>query len=150
MPVPPPDDAERIVVRKILPATREDVFSAWTDPESLRHWMCPGDVVRAEAQLDVRVGGAFRILMKGTNQDYDHTGVYQVVEPPSKLVFTWTSAGTGNQRTLVTVELFEHADGTELVLTHENLPTADSRRRHQGGWSSIADKLATYLAQGHR
>jgi uncharacterized protein YndB with AHSA1/START domain len=72
-------EAERpdtLVVRKTIPASREEVFAAWIDPDSLRHWMCPGDILTAEAELDPRVGGAYRIVMKGRTGDYDHTGEY--------------------------------------------------------------------------
>ena len=140
----------KVVIRKMLPATREEVFAAWTDPESIAQWMCPGDVTRSEAQLDVRVGGSYRILMKGKSQDYDHTGVYQVVEPPSKLVFTWKSKGTEGQTTLVTVEIFERGEQSELVLTHERFPSPEAAKRHEGGWGQIAGKLAEYLAQGRK
>lgn len=131
----------------MLSASREEVFAAWTDPASITHWMCPGDVTRAEAQLDVRVGGSYRILMKGKSQDYDHSGVYQVVEPPSKLAFTWTSKGTDYQTTPVTVEIFERGEQCELVLTHERFPTPEQAKRHEGGWGQIAEKLAEHLAQ---
>ncbi len=140
----------KVVIRRMLPATREEVFAAWTAPESIADWMCPGDVTRAEAQLDVRVGGSYRILMKGKSQDYDHTGVYQVVEAPSKLVFTWTSKGTEGQTTLVTVEIFERGEQSELVLTHERFPTPEAAKRHEGGWGQIAEKLADFFAQGRR
>ena len=147
MPDAQQEGAHKIVVRKILPATREEVFAAWTDPDSIRHWMCPGDVVSTEAQLDVRVGGSYRILMKAGSQDYDHSGVYQAVEPPSKLVFTWTTKGTDDQTTLVTVEIFERGEQSELVLTHERLLKPEQAQRYEGGWGQIADKLAVYLAE---
>jgi uncharacterized protein YndB with AHSA1/START domain len=57
MPATAGEAYNRVVIRRMLPATREEVFAAWTDPESIAQWMCPGDVTRAEAQLDVRVGG---------------------------------------------------------------------------------------------
>ena len=41
--------------------------------------------------------------MKGGAQDYDHTGVYQIIEPPSKLAFTWISAGTSRVCKIVTL-----------------------------------------------
>ena len=106
--------------------------------------MCPGDVVYAEATLDVWVGGAFHILMKG-QQEHHHTGTYQVVEPPSKLVFTWTSED--DQPTLVTVEISPHAQGSELVLTHERFQKADVAKRYEGGWGTIVEKLAGYLGK---
>lgn len=133
---------DRLVVRKVIPASREEVFAAWIDPESIRHWMCPGDTLTAEAQLDPRVGGMNRIVMKSQTSAVDHTGEYLVVDPPSKLVFTWMSKGTD---TIVTVELFPRGDQCELVLTHERFPNADAVQRRRGGWSQIVDRLAGYL-----
>ena len=138
---------DRLVIRKVIPAPREEVFAAWIDPESIRDWMCPGDTVTAEARLDPRVGGSYRIVMKSPTREYNHTGEYLVVEPPAKLVFTWVSNSTGNQPTLVTVELFARGGACELVLTHERFTNAEAVRRHQGGWGQIVDKLAAYLAQ---
>jgi uncharacterized protein YndB with AHSA1/START domain len=136
---------DRLVIRKLISASREEVFTAWSDPESIRHWMCPGDVILAEAQLDFRVGGRFRIIMKGEREDYDHNGTFQVIEPPAKLSFTWISKGTDLKTTLVTVELFEREGATELILTHERFPSADRMRHHKSGWGQIADRLAEYL-----
>ena len=136
---------DRLVVRRVMPATRQEVFAAWTNPESIRDWMCPGDTLTAEAELDLRVGGAYRIVMRSESRAYEHTGEYRVVEPPSKLVFTWMSKGTEYRSTLVTVELLDRGDQCELVLTHEHLPTPDAMKGHQGGWSQIAERLAAHL-----
>ena len=141
------ETADKLVLRKLIPASREEVFAAWSDPAGMRHWMCPGDTQTAEAQIDFRVGGSFHILMKGGKDDTDHTGEYQVIEPPSKLSFTWISKSTESKATLVTIELFERGDQTELILTHERLPSAERVRQHKGGWSQIADRLAQYLEQ---
>jgi uncharacterized protein YndB with AHSA1/START domain len=129
-----------------MPATREVVFEAWTDPQGLSEWMCPGDTFAVEATLDLRVGGSYRIVMKSKTRDYVHTGVYQVVEPPSKLVFTWTRE-EDEAPTLVTVEFVAHGDESELVLTHERFHDAEVMKRYQGGWGQIAEKFATYLAK---
>jgi uncharacterized protein YndB with AHSA1/START domain len=138
---------DKLVVRKIIPARREEVFAAWTDPESIRQWMCPGDVESAEATLDVRVGGSYQIRMKRKGMD-DHLidGVYQVVEPPSRLVFTFIGKGHDSNPTLVTVELFERGEQCELVLTHERITGAENLSGKTRGWTGIADKLAQYFA----
>jgi uncharacterized protein YndB with AHSA1/START domain len=68
------------------------------------------------------------------------------VEPPSKLVFTWTRE-EDEAPTLVTVEFIAHGNETELVLTHERFPDADVMKRYQGGWGMIAEKFAAYLAK---
>jgi uncharacterized protein YndB with AHSA1/START domain len=142
----PTEGKYRLSIRRRMPAKRELVFEAWTDPRGLREWMCPGDTVSAEASLDLRVGGSYRIVMKSKTRDHVHTGVYQVVEPPSKLVFTWTQEGD-EVPTLVTVEFLAHGDESELVLTHERFQDADVMKRYQGGWGQIAEQFAAYLAR---
>jgi uncharacterized protein YndB with AHSA1/START domain len=142
----PTEGKPRLSIRRRMPATREVVFAAWTDPQGLREWMCPGDAISAEAKLDLRVGGSYRIVMKSKTRDYVHTGVYQVVEPPSKLVFTWTRE-EDEVPTLVTVEFFAHGDESELVLTHQRFHDPDVMKRYQGGWGQIAEKFAAYLAK---
>jgi uncharacterized protein YndB with AHSA1/START domain len=140
------DGKYQLSIRRRMPASREVVFEAWTDPQGLREWMCPGDIVSAEAQLDLRVGGSYRIVMKSKTQDHVHTGVYQVVDPPSRLVFTWTQ----NEKevpTLVTVEFIAHGNESELVLTHERFRDADVMKRYQGGWGTITEKFAAYLTK---
>ena len=139
---------ETIVIRKIIAATQEEVFQAWTDPESMRYWMQGSeDIQESEAQLEVRPGGNFRITMKGKDKDHVHTGQYRVVEPPSRLVFTWISKSTNEQETLVTVELKPRGTECELTLTHEMLPGKEAASGHQDGWSRIAELLAQHLAK---
>lgn len=138
---------DKLVLRKLIPVSREEVFAAWSDPASIRHWMCPGDTQTTEAQIDFRVGGSFRIVMKGGKDDTEHSGEYQVIEPPSKLSFTWISKNTDFKTTLVTIELLQRGDNTELTLTHERFPSAARVRQHKGGWSRIADLLAEHLTQ---
>jgi uncharacterized protein YndB with AHSA1/START domain len=78
---------------------------------------------------------------------YEHTGQYLVVEPPSRLVFTWIAASTANRPTIVTVELAPHPRGCELVLTHERLPEGTVLERYRGGWGHITERLAAFLAR---
>ena len=104
----PTEGPHRMSIRRKMPAAREVVYEAWIDPQGIRKWMCPGDVTSAEAVLDVRVGGSYRIVMKGKERDHVHTGVYQVVEPNAKLVFTWTEEGN-DVTTLVTVDFATRA-----------------------------------------
>jgi uncharacterized protein YndB with AHSA1/START domain len=95
----------------------------------------------------VRPGGNFRITMKGKDGNHEHTGQYRVVEPPSRLVFTWISKGTNEQETIVTVELKPRGTECELTLTHEKLPGKEAASGHQDGWTHIAELLARYLAK---
>lgn len=140
------EGTHRVSIRRNMPAPRDVVYEAWIDPQGIREWMCPGDAISAEAVLDVRVGGSYRIVMRSRERDYVHTGVYQVVEPNAKLVFTWTQEGN-EITTLVTVEFLARGSESELVLTHERFTKADVAQRYQSGWGTIAEKLAAFLAR---
>jgi uncharacterized protein YndB with AHSA1/START domain len=139
------DGKHRIVVRRKMPVPREILYESWTDPEGLRQWMCPGDVVSAEASLDVRVGGSFSITMRSKDQVHQHVGTYQIVDPPARLSFTWSGRENPGEVTLVTVEFLAHGDESELVITHERFTNGDVAKRYETGWSTIADKFAAYL-----
>jgi uncharacterized protein YndB with AHSA1/START domain len=137
---------------RVLPATLEEVFDAWIDPGSLAVWMCPGSVQRAVVDLDARVGGRFRVVMRGADGDYEHTGEYLVLDRPRTLVFTWVSSATEGRTTTVSVELRSSGPGqTELTLTHEGLPDDQAADRHRSGWGDILAKLATHARsrRGH-
>jgi uncharacterized protein YndB with AHSA1/START domain len=140
------DGKHRMVVRRRVPVPREVVYEAWTDPEGLREWMCPGDIVSAEAKLDVRVGGSFHITMRSKEQVHEHVGTYQVVDPPAKLSFTWSGGNAGDEITLVTVEFIAHGQESELVITHEGFTNPDLAQRYEMGWGTIARTFAEYLA----
>lgn len=135
-----------IYLRRLLSASPQEVFDAWLDPESLREWMCPGAQTVADVQVDARVGGAFRLVMRGQSGERLHTGEYREIRPPERLVFTWRSQATHWQDSLVTVEFAAQGENTELTLTHELLPDEEARRQHTQGWQGIGDKLALYFS----
>lgn len=131
---------------RVLPASAEEVFDAWIDPESLAVWMAPGSVLRSVVEVDARVGGRFRIVMKGPDCDHEHTGEYLVLERPHRLVFTWISEATGGRSTTVSVEIRTLRPGeVELTLTHEGLPDETAAARHGAGWGAILRKLEDAL-----
>lgn len=134
-------------IHRLFPATPHEVFAAWTDAESMKEWMCAGTTTVADVDLDARVGGTFRIVMRDESGDHTHTGEYREIRPPERLVFTWSSNATRGEATLVTVEFHPHSEATELVLTHERLPDEQTAERHNRGWQSITAKLADHLTK---
>lgn len=134
-----PRRATSLEIRRLLPASVEEVFAAWTDPELMGRWLSP--VGHAEVEVDLRVGGRFRVSMVGEDRRIDHTGEYLEIAPPRRLAFTWASPYTGPEPTVVTVELRPTGDGTELLLTHGGLPE-DQVEPHSGGWGRMLDRLA--------
>jgi uncharacterized protein YndB with AHSA1/START domain len=132
-----------LTLTRVLPASREAVFAAWTTEEGVRRWMCPEGGSNPVVELDVRVGGAFRIDMLHGGDHTVHTGEYLEVTPPERLVFTWTSKYTHHLPTLVTLELRARGEETELTLTHARLPDAEAVERHSGGWARFVARLAS-------
>jgi uncharacterized protein YndB with AHSA1/START domain len=112
--------------------------------------MAPGSITVAELQMDPRPGGIFRLVMRSERGEIAHTGEYREVDPPRRLVFTWKSPATQGRETVVTVEFHERGDATELVLIHEELPDEQTADGHRQGWTSIATKLALYIASHPR
>lgn len=129
-------------IERILSASPERVFRAWTDPEELILWLSPSP--EGSAEVDLRVGGRFRIVMSGGGREIEHTGEYRELEIPHRLVFTWASEFTDGE-SVVTVELHPSAGGkTRLVLSHELLP-ASHVKSHEQGWGTFLDALNTRL-----
>jgi uncharacterized protein YndB with AHSA1/START domain len=141
---PDDDPTTVVVVRRMLPVTRERVFAAWLDPALLARWMRPRANSTAIAEVDARVGGQFRIVMKHASEAVEHRGEYLAIEPPSRLSFTWISVNTDEQPTLVNVEFIETATGTELILTHRRLPRSKADA-HKNGWTAILGQLELTL-----
>lgn len=139
-------DPRALIITRVLSASRQAVFDAWTTAESVRIWMCPEAMSVALAELDVRVGGAFRVDMLINGDRVVHSGIYREVVPPERLTFTWRSRNTHDRDTLVTVELRALGDKTELRITQTLLPDEEAVRRHTRGWTQIAEHLATYLS----
>jgi uncharacterized protein YndB with AHSA1/START domain len=127
------------IVRR-LPVPIGEVFRWWTEADLLEEWMSPIGIVDAES--DLRVGGALRIVMKSGDTVIEHVGRYLEIERPTRLVFTWQSPYTGTQPSIVTVELEADGDGaTRLRLVHSELPAA-AAESHGQGWGSMLDRLA--------
>src|SRR5207302_8414603 len=78
-------------------------------------------------------------------------GVYRLVEPPKKLVYTWRwESEPDAPETLVTVEFLDRGGATDLVLTHELFPNEESKGKHEHRWAGCLDKLARAVASSAR
>ena len=132
-------------IRRVIKAPRDRVFQAWTQPEELKRWSAPAPATVAVAEVDLRVGGRFLIAMRGPDgSEHRVSGVYRAVEPPTRLVYTWSWQNTPRpNESLVTVEFREQGKSTEIVLRHEGLTGDDDRQKHEHGWIGCLDNLAS-------
>jgi uncharacterized protein YndB with AHSA1/START domain len=150
-----PDDAT-LVLRRMLNATPELAFEAWTSAEHIQQWMRPepGMVVPL-ASMDLRVGGKFRIQMKMPDREFfTAVGVFKEVKAPTRLVYTWDWEKDGSgaefgevegKTSLITVEFLKRGKQTEFVLTHSRFATVESRDSNARGWGRIAESFAKFV-----
>ena len=132
-----------VQVRRRVKAPAEQVFDLWTKPDLMVRWMSPfPGAVDCKASCDLRPGGTFSLVMSSQQSNREVSGTYVEIDRPRKLVFTWMGPLTNHVNTLVTVELHPHGDETDLVLTHERLPTPAIHEGHTRGWGIILDHLA--------
>jgi uncharacterized protein YndB with AHSA1/START domain len=137
-------------IKRFVKAPRDRVYAAWTDSAQLEKWFGPENVKTRNLVADVRVGGQFRWdCTDPEGKEVTISGQYREVEPGKKIVFTWRleeDEDWKNQSSIVTVEFFDCEGGTEIRLTHEKLPTKESRDDHEQGWNSVLDKLEKFLS----
>jgi uncharacterized protein YndB with AHSA1/START domain len=138
-------EGESLRLTRVFDAPRELVFRAWTEVEQMKRWFCPDEHWGLEVEVDLRVGGAYRLVMKDrdTGQEHITRRTYREIQAPERLVFTWRwdSTPSGFPETLVTIEFRDLAGKTEVTLTHEALPTLESRESHRKGWNGCLDRL---------
>jgi uncharacterized protein YndB with AHSA1/START domain/tRNA A-37 threonylcarbamoyl transferase component Bud32 len=139
-----------IRLTKTIPAPVEKVFAAWTDPALMVGWYAPtDDYTTPVAEVDLRVGGTYRVGMK-PNDRADValvSGQYCRVAAPSLLSFTWAWAhDAAAPDTQVTLEFHPNEDATDLVLTHERFRDQELRKRHNEGWTGCLERLARKLS----
>lgn len=136
---------QTVKLRRLLAASREQVFDAWLDPNGMREWMRPPLATACTVTLEPRIGGRFRIVMALPQAEVVNWGEIVTLERPSKLQFTWTSSRWDNQETLVTIELREAGAHCELILTHDRVPPKHPAEQLMSGWNAILENLARSL-----
>ena len=136
-----------LTLKRRFNAPPAKVFAAWTDPEKIKRWTGPEGVEPLHAEIDARVGGRYRWIMRSPDgEEHDVSGVYREVVPNEKLVFSWAWKSTPERQSQVTVLIKPDGDGTLLTLIHEQFFDEDARDRHQHGWTGSLEKLARFLA----
>ena len=138
-------------IKRFINAPRDRVYAAWTDPAQLRQWFGPEKVQTRNLIADARVGGKFRWdLTNSEGEKMTCLGEYRELQPGKKIVFTWQwddDEDWENHTSVVTVELSDRDNGTELRLIHEQLPNEASRDGHTEGWNSALDKLEKFFSR---
>ena len=132
-------------ITKIISATPDKVFEAWTNPEIMSKWNAPEGIDNIACSSNLTVGGLFEIIMTN-DEGVLHTahGSYLEIDRPNKLVYTWDwreEAYKMDIETVITVEFNAVGETTEVIMTHDLFPNREATEGHEQGWSSCLNRL---------
>jgi len=155
-----PGDAE-IVIRRTLDAPRPLVFQMFTEPRHLAQFWGPKITHVSVCEVDLRVGGAFRVDMRDEGGAvYSCTGTYREIVPPERIVYDATTAddnpcgGGLPPRSVVTISFAAEGGKTKLTIHAQLQSRADREAAIAGGfsmgWNDSLDRLADLLASSTR
>lgn len=135
-------------IERTFEASAEAVFDAWTSPEVMRRWFhCFADWETPVADVDLRVGGKVRVVMRRPDgRAAGMGGEYRVIERPHRLVMSWTFEDHPDNEQLIELT-FSESDGSTTVLMINSRIASDGRRESQDmGWYGCFIELQRALA----
>jgi uncharacterized protein YndB with AHSA1/START domain len=137
-------------IERTFEAPVERVFEAWTSEEVLRRWLC--GIAGGEtpiAEVDLRVGGTIRIVMRDPANGAEHgaSGEYRSVDPPRGLVFTWVWDARPENPQLIELEFSEAEGRTVVVMTNSAISTDGRLEDQRRGWQRCYDNLERVLGE---
>ena len=141
-------DLNTVTVTRLIRASQEKVYEAWTDVNLYRQWFGPEDCNAREVEMDVRLGGKFRVAVGSKMGELEAHGEFTEVTPYSRLAYTWDWRGNPELEvgeTHVVVDLKSQAEGTLVTITHSGFRDAEMAGEHEVGWSGSLDKLENLI-----
>ncbi|WP_455200079.1 SRPBCC family protein [Kaarinaea lacus] len=150
--------AETLVLRHHYDANPELVFQAWSDPNALGEWFGPHSHKCKVEKYDFRENGDYQIRMIPVGEDADCAGdttadsvcagkfVQIIASEKIVMTFNWIENGADMGETLLTIEMSAANGGTDLILTHERLPSEELYEAHKGGWEGTLECLEEFLS----
>ena len=136
-------------IERTFKAPAEAVFDAWTSPEVMRRWWHAGpEWETPEAEVDLRVGGKVRVVMRASDgTEVQAHGEYTLIERPNRLEMSWTfSDDPSNTQQLIELAFSESEGATTVVMVNSGIATDERRDAQDYGWRGCFDELERALA----
>jgi uncharacterized protein YndB with AHSA1/START domain len=135
-------------IERTFAAPAEDVFDAWTSAEVMRRWLHVGpDWETPRADVDLRVGGVVRIIMRGPDgREVESRGEYTVIDRPHRLAMTWTFDDDPSNEQLIELSFSESEGSTTVLMVNRGISTDARRDAQDFGWRGCLDQLERMLA----
>ena len=143
--IEPPGSVVRI--ERTFDAPAEAVFDAWTSPEVMRRWFhCEPDWETPQAEVDLRVGGEVRVVMRRPDgTEIGASGEYTLIDRPRRLEMTWTFDDEPWNRQRVSLSFSESGGSTTVVMVNSGISTDERRDAQHHGWHGCFDELVRTL-----
>lgn len=138
-------------MKRVLRAPPTLVFRACTEPHELAKWWGPRGFTSPSVEVDLRVGGGYRIEMQPPEGDAFYlSGEFREVDPPARLVYTfrWEDPDPDDQETVVTLSLRDLGESTELVVSQGTFAVERRLALHEEGWTDALDRLQELMSSG--
>lgn len=148
-----PPTHHEIVITRVINAPRELVFDAWTKPEHLAQWWGPGGFAATVCEVDLRVGGRFRLDLRGPDGiDYPCDGIYHEILRPERIVYSGMAddrhpCGAGiPPHSMVTIHFLAQAPAVTRLSINARLPSvaaceAAVQAGFVAGWKDALERL---------
>ena len=135
-------------VERSFEAPIEAVFDAWTSPEVMRRWFhVEPDWETPEAEVELRVGGVFRVLMRRSDDsEVSITGEFTEVDPPRRLAIKVVFSDAPSNEQLIELTFTESDGSTTVLLVNSGIATDERRDAEDYGWRGCLDQLGRALA----
>jgi uncharacterized protein YndB with AHSA1/START domain len=135
-------------IERTFAAPAEDVFDAWTSPEVMRRWFhVAPDWDTPEAEVDLRVGGTVRLVMRRPDgRRAEARGVYALIDRPNRLVMTWTFDDDPTNEQLIELSFMESQGSTTVLMVNSGISTDERRDAQDWGWNGCLDQLEPLFA----
>ena len=143
------DPGHVVRIERTFAAPAGDVFDAWTSPEVMRRWFHPGrDWGTPEAEVDLRVGGRVRVVMRRPDgTETEARGEYTLIDRPRRLVMTWTFDDDPSNEQLIELSFSESEGSTTVLMVNSGISTDGRRDAQDEGWHGCFDELERVVAR---
>jgi uncharacterized protein YndB with AHSA1/START domain len=130
-------------IERTFAAPAEEVFDAWTSPEVMRRWFHAfEDWQTPEAEVDLRVGGRVRVVMRRPDgRDSGMGGEYRLIDRPHRLVMTWTFDDHPANEQLIELTFSESEGSTTVLMVNSRISTDERRESQDKGWYGCFSEL---------
>lgn len=146
--------SKTIIMTRAFDAPPSAVFEAWTKAEELAQWWDPSGAPLAICEIDLRPGGAFRLVNRGDKgMEYQFTGTYLTITPPDELVFS-VRTFPSSPESVATLSFIGDNGKTKFTMTIECLSVGDRdallKMRVDVGTAQTLENLAGFLVKTRR